>query len=102
NFSLYRSGRMLMKGRSLFLCLAFLPIPVSSRAQRPNNGGGVCVAISTQIASRVASDGQGGAFVAWQDYRRGEYDIFAQHLSATGAPLWTYNGIPISKAPGTQ
>src|SRR5207249_4191740 len=35
-------------------------------------------------------------------YRRGEYDIFAQHLDSRGVPLWAYNGIAISKAASTQ
>ena len=85
---------------SLFLALLLAPLP--AHAQDVNNGGGACVESGTQVASRIAPDGQGGVFVTWQDTRRGEYDIYAQHLDSKGGPLWPYNGIAISKAPSTQ
>ncbi len=36
----------------------------------------------------MASDGAGGAFVCWQDYRSGtDYDIYAHHINPGGAAL---------------
>src|SRR5262249_45470707 len=45
----------------------------------------------------VAADGQGGAFVAWQDYRLGRISIFAQHVLADGtvAPGWPAGGMAL-------
>ena len=46
----------------------------------------------------ILNDGQGGAFIVWQDWRSGNYDIYAQHLNADGHPLWASDGIPIAVA----
>lgn len=47
----------------------------------------------------LASDGQGGAFVAWEDGRPDCCKVYAQHLDAAGLRLWTPNGIRISPRP---
>jgi hypothetical protein len=67
----------------------------------------VCAAQNNQINPTVLGDGAGGAFVAWQDYRRGnEYDIYVQHLNADGAMvsggLWIANGLGVCVAPKSQ
>lgn len=50
-----------------------------------------------QVGPRVASDGIGGAFVAWSDYRNQEnYDVFVQRLDSDGNLLWTTNGITVT------
>jgi hypothetical protein len=49
----------------------------------------------------VAADGSGGAIVTWAD-DRGDVDIYAQRVDATGAPQWTANGAPISTAANVQ
>jgi hypothetical protein len=43
------------------------------------------------------ADGQGGAFVAWQDTRPpgGGTKIYMQRIDANGSPQWTANGIPV-------
>ena len=52
----------------------------------PAAGVPVCVAVNNQINPSIIADGAGGAFIAWQDYRKGtEYDIYVQHLTADGA-----------------
>ncbi len=46
----------------------------------------------------MVKDGNGGAFVVWDDLREG-YDnpkIFAQHLDKNGYALWTANGVEVS------
>lgn len=57
---------------------------------------------NTQNAPVVASDGQGGAIVAWADYRNGNADIYAQRLSSTGVALWTSGGRAVSLAANHQ
>ena len=53
----------------------------------------------------IASDGAGGAIVAWQDGRSSAgLDIFAQHILATGVvdPAWPANGQALGTARGQQ
>lgn len=71
------------------------------------NGVAVCSALGAQTYPKVASDGAGGAFVAWADKRSGapgedQFDAYAQHLDATGVPLWTPDGAAICALPGSQ
>ncbi len=67
----------------------------------------VCVAANNQISPTIIPDGVGGAFIAWQDYRKGsEFDIYAQHISASGAVVsggrWVANGLGICTATNSQ
>ena len=59
------------------------------------NGVPVCTAAEHQQTSALASDGAGGAIIAWQDRRNGAYDIYAQRLNASGVPQWTADGLVI-------
>ena len=65
---------------------------------------GLAIAIDTlaQEAPVVTSNGAGGAIIAWQDLRAGQYDIYAQAVSAAGAPQWTADGVAVCAASGTQ
>ncbi|MBI5709674.1 MAG: T9SS type A sorting domain-containing protein [Candidatus Eisenbacteria bacterium] len=51
------------------------------------------------------SDGLGGAFLAWDDFRPLRSGglalphVFAQHLDADGSPLWQQNGVHMGGAP---
>ncbi len=63
------------------------------------------VADFDQISPRMASDGNGGCYVVWDDLRNGNTpneDIYAQHLSASGAELWDPNGKPVCTATNQQ
>lgn len=80
-------------------------------AQRINAGGvplwtadgvALCTAADDQMGSAIASDGAEGAIVTWTDYRSGGGDIYAQSLSAAGAPRWTLDGVAIATAPREQ
>jgi flagellar hook capping protein FlgD len=72
----------------------------------PRNGTGLCVIAGTQSFPTVASDGAGGAIVAWTDGRPGAsvVDVYAQHVLASGLvdPQWPVNGVAVSAAPGPQ
>lgn len=67
-----------------------------------NGGVAVCVASAAQESPRPASDGQGGAFIAWTDFRNAGGDVYAQRVSATGATAWQGNGLGVCTAGGTQ
>jgi hypothetical protein len=62
------------------------------------NGTSVCAAPNHQEAPRIASDGVGGAVVAWHDSRVAvEPDIYAQRVESAGSALWTTDGEPICR-----
>lgn len=69
------------------------------------NGVPLSVADFAQSGPRMASDGNGGCYVVWDDLRNGNTpndDIYAQHLSASGTSLWEANGKPVCTAPNQQ
>lgn len=76
----------------------------------PPDGLPVCPAPGGQYAPRLVEDGAGGAIVAWQDARYGNYDILAQRVLAAGALAWmrpeppptNTHGITICAAVGDQ
>lgn len=47
----------------------------------------------------IASDGNGGAFLAWEDARPDCCKVYAQHVSADGSPSWASDGIRLSPEP---
>jgi hypothetical protein len=60
------------------------------------NGVAICTSAGNQLNPTIASDGSGGAFVTWFDFRSGaDYDIYAQRVNSLGAPQWTANGIGV-------
>jgi len=52
----------------------------------------------------LVSDGLGGAIVAWKDSRAGQYDIYAQHVLASGAlhAAWPSTGRALCTSSGDQ
>ncbi len=81
-----------------------LALPGIARAQWPaaNLGLPVCTAAYSQSFRTAISDGAGGMFVAWSDMRFVVSDIYVQHVSASGAILWSYNGALACGAAGRQ
>jgi hypothetical protein len=71
----------------------------------PSNGLPVCLADSTQAQLAVCSDGAGGAYVAWWDWRNGlDRDVYLHHVLPTGSvdPAWPTNGLAVCVAAGDQ
>lgn len=48
------------------------------------------------ILPRIASDGEGGAYICWQDAREGIYHIYAQRIDSSGRVKWKKNGIKLT------
>src|SRR5439155_833220 len=74
-------------------------------ANWPANGRALCTAANQQFFPTIASDLSGGAIVAWHDNRTGtDYDIYAQHVQASGAvdPAWPADGRPLCTATADQ
>ncbi|MFN8589129.1 MAG: hypothetical protein U0704_15160 [Candidatus Eisenbacteria bacterium] len=88
-----------------FACLALLAATTTARAQWPatSAAGGlpVCTAPDYQWYQQAIEDGTGGFFLVWRDDRArtggnpSNYDIYAQHVSAAGLPLWGVNGVAV-------
>lgn len=70
----------------------------------PVDGLAVCTANADQHYPAVVGDGADGVFVAWCDARGGGFDVYAQHVLASGAidPAWPANGLSVCSAPGSQ
>jgi hypothetical protein len=66
------------------------------------NGVLVCSASGDQIEPQLASDGAGGAVIAWTDYRNGSSDIYSQRVLSNGQLAWRADGIPVCLASGMQ
>ena len=71
-------------------------------AQWTSEGELVCGITGRTRSPEIATDGLGGALVAWRDERYGSDDLFMQHIDASGSLLWTSNGAMLTEAPGTQ
>ena len=50
----------------------------------------------------LTADGAAGAIVTWQEYRGGNYNIYAQRINASGTLLWTTGGVAVCAAAGNQ
>jgi hypothetical protein len=73
----------------------------SGVAQWTADGVALCTAANYQLDPTIASDGGGGAIVAWSDYRNGKR-IYAQRVGALGVAQWTANGITLCTAVNSQ
>ncbi len=67
-----------------------------------NNGAPVATKVVREHNEKIASDGNGGAFIFWEQYDSlmGAWDIWGQHLNPNGQALWISSGIAASIIPG--
>jgi hypothetical protein len=65
------------------------------------DGVALCTATGDQLNQSITSDGAGGAIVAWYDDRTAVRGVYAQRIGASGAPLWTTNGVAICTVAGS-
>jgi subtilisin family serine protease len=70
---------------------------VSASGQKLWGDEGVSVteAEGAQLAPSIASDGSGGAVIAWEDDRTGIGNIYAQRIASSGSPMWQGGGVPV-------
>ena len=68
------------------------------------DGVAICTQATAQANSAIVSDGVGGAIIAWNDQRAGNYDIYAQHVFPTGGIdyYWPTDGLAICTQPNNQ
>ncbi|MGD1049112.1 MAG: T9SS type A sorting domain-containing protein [Candidatus Krumholzibacteriaceae bacterium] len=77
-------------------------VDASGAVQWTTDGVAICTATGDEYAAPIVSDGAGGAIFACEDYRGGDWNIYAQKVDASGAVLWTADGVAICTAPGDQ
>jgi predicted lipoprotein with Yx(FWY)xxD motif len=66
------------------------------------DGVPVCVAPFTQHEPKLVANGDGGATVVWEDYRRGNWDVFSQRIDMNGNLAWSKDGVSVCRTAGTQ
>lgn len=88
---------------SIYLILLILAA-AGLKAGFIDDGIAVCTATGGQLDHRVASDGYGGAIIAWEDERLGAAnpDIYSQRITLGGDTLWRENGEAVCVAAGYQ
>ena len=69
-----------------------------------SGGTPICRASPEQRSPLVVAVPNGGGAFCWQDLRNGNWDIYAQIVTAAGqiAAGWVADGVPLCKAPGDQ
>ncbi len=83
---------------SLFIALA---LPLVANAQwlsDSTKNTPICKASGTQQNIKMISDGDDGAIIIWEDYRRasGIWDLYAQRIDKNGYTKWTSDGVLLS------
>lgn len=83
--------------------LAAQRIDASGNTLWQTGGVTVCAAYLNQQEAVLVSDGSGGAYIAWEDVRSSSnWDIYAQHLDATGSILWPVDGLAVCNEGSNQ
>ncbi len=78
-------------------------VDASGAVQWIANGAAICTAADNQGFAAIASDGAGGAIVAWNDLRSGSRgDIYTQCVDASGAVQWAADGVALCTAAWDQ
>ncbi|WKZ21632.1 MAG: hypothetical protein QY305_13245 [Candidatus Brocadiaceae baterium WH-1] len=77
-------------------------IDAAGKPQWIENGVPVCTAVNAQNSPCIASDGEGGAIIIWQDFRTNYADLYAQRITKEGEVLWKKNGDLVCGASGAQ
>jgi len=98
-----------MKRFVLIPILAFFAFLVPSSEMASAEGGiawpesvAVCTKGGNQENIRMVSDGSGGAIIIWQDYRNGNFDIYAQRIDKNRTPKWYPDGVVVCDYTGDQ
>lgn len=70
----------------------------------PSDGRLLCTNASSKYGAQIVADGSGGAVVSWMDHRASDWDIYAQHVLASGAVdlAWPTDARALTTAAGDQ
>ncbi|MBI3194238.1 MAG: hypothetical protein HYZ34_07220, partial [Ignavibacteriae bacterium] len=95
----------MQKLKLFFLTLSILFFFIKGNGQwsvNPSENNPVCTLGGNQTSSQIISDGASGAIIIWEDYRNGNYDIYASRIDANGYKLWGTDGVAICTEPYGQ
>jgi len=86
---------------SFFAWQLLTPQAFTQWSTSPMENNAICVDTNWQNASRIVSDGSGGAIIAWWDWNMttNDHDIYAQRINSSGVVQWTTRGVPICTNP---
>ena len=79
-------------------------VDVNGNALWGSEGSPIVIAPGRQEDPQLITDGNGGAYLIWVDYRDepDDGDIYAQHIQSDGSISWDESGIPLTNVPGKQ
>lgn len=77
------------------IALLSLAAPTAHAWPHPPNVNVKLPTAAYAVQPRIVSDGAGGYFAVFCDYRNFNFDIFVQHFDAAGRELWTPNGVAL-------
>ena len=67
------------------------------------DGMSVSTAQDDQLGPRVVSDNEGGALMAWSDYRNApDQSVYAKRLDSLGKRVWSSDGITVTIGSGNR
>ena len=97
----------MMKLFYTLLMVIFLSVTAFAQwSTDPATNTAVCTSTNDQEEVVIASDEQGGAIMAWRDYRNNsgifEGDIYAQRIDSKGKLCWQTDGIVVNNQPNGQ
>jgi len=69
--------------------------------ENPDNVA-IAATANREDSPQITSDGSGGALIAWQDFRSGTGDLYAQRVNSSGVAQWAADGVAISAAVSSQ
>ena len=97
-------GTYFMLGRAALAATVVAALSVTFAKAAPvwtHDGVAVSAAANDQLKPRIISDGQGGAFITWEDRRDAPYnEIYVQRVDASGIPMWTSGGVAVTDSTG--
>jgi hypothetical protein len=78
-------------------------INASGVVQWTANGVAMTLATGNQRQPTILADGNGGAFVMWEDYRNGATsDVYGQRVNGAGVVQWNANGVGLVASANDQ
>jgi hypothetical protein len=77
--------------------------PIAAYASWSTNGNQASLTVKNQVNTQMISDGSGGTFVVWQDFRTDTLaDVYAQRFDMSGNRLWGNGGVAVCTVTDAQ
>jgi hypothetical protein len=89
----------------LIILMLISPNMLAQWSNDPTINTPICTAAGGQENPAIVDDGEGGAFITWEDtrdYSNSRIDIYAQHIDSSGFVMWTIDGAEICTADDFQ